>query len=103
MIDMTYVNGVVVAMVDVTTVTDRKLEQKAVAEARFAMSVGLVPVGLKHLPKLSLQAARANNLAPWCNGSSVDAMRPLATGLDSAPRASESSAKERRIEAISKC
>jgi hypothetical protein len=58
---MTYVCGVVVVMVDVTTGIDRKLEQKAVARDRDAMSVGLVPVGLKHLPRLSLQDARANS------------------------------------------
>jgi len=65
-------------MTDVTTGIERKLEQKAVAADRDAMSVGLVPVGLKHLPKLSLQAARANSC-----GSSVEERSP-ATGLDSA-------------------
>lgn len=61
MIDRINVDGVVVPMIDVTTGIDRKLEQKAVAEDRAELSVGLVPVGLKHLPKLSLQAARATN------------------------------------------
>jgi hypothetical protein len=57
----TYVTGVVVLMADVTIGIDKKLEQNAVAADRDAMSVGLVPVGFRHLPKLSLQAARANS------------------------------------------
>lgn len=61
MTDMTHVTGVVVLMVVVTTGMDIKLEQKAVAAARDAMSFGLVPVGLKHLPKLSLQEPRASS------------------------------------------
>ena len=58
MIEATDVTGVIVPIVEVTTGIDRKLEQKAVAAARDAMSFGLLPVGLKHLPRLSLQVAR---------------------------------------------
>lgn len=60
-IDCTNVKGVVVAMVDVTTGIDRKLEQNAVAAEREAISFEAVPVGLKHLPRLSLHVARSNN------------------------------------------
>jgi hypothetical protein len=58
---MTYVTGVVVPMIDVTTGTDRKLEQNAVAADFDAMSLARVPVGVRHLPKLSLHEARAKS------------------------------------------
>lgn len=84
--------GVEVATVDVTTGTERKLEQNAVAAARDAESAALVPVGLKHRARLSPLTARAAK--PTAYGSS------LATGLDNEPKARERKTARRKIEVM---
>jgi hypothetical protein len=50
----TYVMGVIVVMVEVTTGMDSTLEQNAVAAARVEMTEGLDPVGSRQRSKLSL-------------------------------------------------
>lgn len=92
-IGQTYVVGVLVPTIEVTIGIERKLEQKAVAAARDAISPVFVPVGLKHLPKLSLHIARAHTL-----GEDVSTR-----GVDNAPKANERNARGRKIDGISNC
>lgn len=60
---LAHLTGVIVAMAEVTTGMDNKLEQNAVAAARLATSLAAVPVGSKHLARLSLARSSSSGEA----------------------------------------